>query len=96
MSSYIHYEVGDGTLIKFWQDQWCGQTSLSVCYPELFRLSCNKDASVADFMHFTNVVLHWDLHFVRAIQDWELQSLMTFMGAIYDSEIRGIGKDKMY
>uniref|UniRef100_A0A7N2M3X4 ELMO domain-containing protein n=1 Tax=Quercus lobata TaxID=97700 RepID=A0A7N2M3X4_QUELO len=95
LSSHIHYEVGDGTLIKFLQDRWCGQTSLAVCYPELFRLSCNKDASVADFMHFTNVVLHWDLHFVRAIQDWELESLMTFMCAIYDSEIRGIGKDKI-
>ena len=75
---HIHYEVGDGTLIKFWQDRWCGQTSLAVCYPELFRLSCNKDTSVADFMHFTNVVLHWDLHFVGAIQVWEFRVLDDF------------------
>ena len=34
---------------------------------------------MADFMHFTNVVLHWDLHFVGAIQDWNLESLMTFI-----------------
>ena len=46
------------TRVKFWQDRWCGQTSLAVCYPKLFRLSRNKDANVADFMHFTNGVLH--------------------------------------
>ena len=48
------------TRVKFWQDRWCGQTSLAVCYPKLFRLSRNKDANVADFMHFTNGVLHQD------------------------------------
>uniref|UniRef100_A0A7N2KU95 Uncharacterized protein n=1 Tax=Quercus lobata TaxID=97700 RepID=A0A7N2KU95_QUELO len=66
------------------------ETSLAVCILELFRLSLNKDASVADSMHFTNGVLHWDLHFEQAIQDWELESLMTFMTTIYDSEIGGL------
>ena len=33
---------------------------------------------MADFMHFTNVVLHWDLHFVGAIQDWEFRVLDDF------------------
>ena len=49
----------------------------------------------ADLMQFTNGVLHWDLHIVWAIQDWELESLMTFMDTIYGLGIRGIGKDKM-
>ena len=46
-------------------------------------------------MQFTNGVLHWDLHIVWAIQDWELESLMTFMDTIYGLGIRGIGEDKM-
>ena len=95
MSSSIVYEVGDGTQVKFWQDQWCGESSLANCYPELFRICCNKEAGVADLMQFANGVLHWDLHFVQPIQDWELESLMTFMDIIYDMVIRGVGEDKM-
>ena len=25
---YIQYEVGDGFRVKFWQDVWCGRSSL--------------------------------------------------------------------
>ena len=27
--------VGDGSRLKFWQDRWCGETSLATSYPEL-------------------------------------------------------------
>ena len=60
----ILYEVGDATQVNFWQDWWSGESSLVVCYPELFWICRNKEASVADLMHFTNGVLHWGLHFV--------------------------------
>ena len=39
---------------------------------------------------------YWDLNFVRAIQDWELESLMTFMDTIYDLGIRVTGENKMF
>lgn len=81
--------------VKFWKDQWSGEISLAVCYPELFWVCSNKEASIADLMQFTNGVLHWDLHIVWAIQDWKLESLMTFMDTIYGLGIRGIGENKM-
>ena len=43
---------------------------------------------------FNNGVLHWDLHFIQAIQ-WELESLMTFMDTIHGFRFRGIGEDKI-
>ena len=46
-------------------------------------------------MQFTNGVLHRDLQFVRAIQNWELESLMNFMDIIYGMVIKWIGEDKM-
>uniref|UniRef100_A0A7N2MW27 Reverse transcriptase zinc-binding domain-containing protein n=1 Tax=Quercus lobata TaxID=97700 RepID=A0A7N2MW27_QUELO len=48
--------------VKFWKDQWSGESSLAVCYPELFRVCSNKEASIVDLMQFTNGVLHLDLH----------------------------------
>ena len=86
------------------------ESSLAVCYlvildivgefsccllPHYFGYVIIRRASVADLMQFTNGVLHWDLHFAQAIQDWELESIMTFMDTIYGFRFRGIGEDKM-
>ena len=51
---HILYNIGDGSRVKFWQDRWCGETSLAVSYPELFRFCRDKEASVAALMKYTN------------------------------------------
>ena len=56
-SSHILFEIGDGSRVKFWYDRWCGESSLAVRYPTLFRFCRNKKASVAEFMLFANDVL---------------------------------------
>ena len=66
---YIQYEVGHGFRVKFWRDVWCGESSLYVFFPELSRISNDKEAYVANLMKFSNGVLHWDLSFVRDVQD---------------------------
>ena len=33
---HIQFKVGVGFTFRFWQDIWCGDTSLCVCYPRLF------------------------------------------------------------
>ena len=38
---FIKFEVGDGSNIKFWMDVWCGDSTLKVCFPELYRISWN-------------------------------------------------------
>ena len=56
-SRHILYDISDGSRVKFWQDRWCGETSLADRYPNLFRFYRNKDASVAELMLSTNGVL---------------------------------------
>ena len=43
--------------MKFWHDVWCGDNPLSMCFPDLFRISNGKEAYVADLMQFPNGVL---------------------------------------
>ena len=83
---HIQFEVGAEFTIRFWQDIWCGDTSLRLS--ELFAISQNKEAFVADLMKFLSGVLFWDLNFVRDNQDWELESFYNFMDRIYGVSLR--------
>ena len=94
---YYHcsFVVGDGQKVKFWHDCSCGDMSLKGAFPELFVISQYKDAFVADIMSFPNRLLHLDLCFPRNVQDWELESLTTFMDLIYSLPLRGDGEDQL-
>ena len=64
-------------------------------FPELFRIACNRNAQVADFLRFHNGVMHWDLSFICSIQDWELESLAYLMDLLYTISRHGIGEDSI-
>ena len=35
-SKFVTFEVGDGSLIRFWDDVWCTEEPLKLAYPELY------------------------------------------------------------
>ena len=51
-SKSIQFEVGVGDIIKFWLYVWCGSSILREAFLELYNISCNKESSIADVMHF--------------------------------------------
>ena len=78
-SLYLQFDVGDSSRLKFWHDMWCGDSPLKVVFPKLFNICLNMESSVAELMQLSNGVTHWDVHFSRLVQDWELESLVKFM-----------------
>ena len=48
-SPHFSCEVGDGTTISFWHNQWNEEGLLKDLFPSLFALAKDREASVADY-----------------------------------------------
>ncbi|RVW38785.1 hypothetical protein CK203_074214 [Vitis vinifera] len=48
VKSRLCFVVGNGKMIKFWKDIWCGDEPFCVSFPSLFALAVSKDAWVKD------------------------------------------------
>lgn len=94
-SHFLRYEVGDGSLVKFWTDRWCRRSTLKEAYPELYCITWDKEALVADHIQYQTDSVTWVLNFIRHAQDWELESISSFMDLLYSSSVKGCGVDKV-
>lgn len=53
--------------MKFWYVVWCGDSPLNLSFPQLFNISSDKEACVANLMKFPNGVPYWDREFLRLV-----------------------------
>ena len=74
----------------------CGDCPLKEAFPELFRISRDKETSIVGVMHFHDGMLNWDVQFTRLVQDWDLESLTAFMDVVYSRTVNGERQDKLY
>jgi hypothetical protein len=68
-SSFVRYEVGDGSRIRIGHDLWCGNQPLKATFPELFSIAHSKEVWVADHMQCINGNLQWTVSFTRSVSD---------------------------
>jgi hypothetical protein len=59
-SKFITFGAGDGSHIRFWHDNWCGDQSLKEAFHELFQIASNKEAWDRDHMQLSNGVIQWN------------------------------------
>jgi hypothetical protein len=87
-SSFTRFLVGDGSRISFWQDKWCGDVALKVAFPVLYGLACAKDASIAANLEILGGSNQWNVSFVRAAHDWEVDVFASFFQVLHSASVR--------
>ncbi|WMV47514.1 hypothetical protein MTR67_040899 [Solanum verrucosum] len=70
----IDYKVGSGTKTSFWKENWIGNESLMVLFPDLLLLSINPEETVADVWSQQG----WNIVFRRFLNDWEIRRVAAY------------------
>jgi hypothetical protein len=85
-SNFVSFKVGDGARIRFWHDVWCEEAALKSSFLELYSITCDKEALVSDYLDSSGTYIHCNPSFIKAIQDWEQESLVSFLNLIFASK----------
>jgi hypothetical protein len=91
-SSFVIYNVGDESKIRFWHDLWCGDQPLKTSFPNLFSIACCKDVWVVDHMQNS---LQWNIFFTRKVYYSEVDLVSSFFHLLYSIRLRKGGEDKI-
>ena len=88
VKSRLCFVVGNGKMIKFWKDIWCGDEPFCVSFPSLFALAVSKDAWVKDVWRCNEGEGSWSPLFSRPLNDWELDEVCSFFVALNGKQIQ--------
>jgi hypothetical protein len=68
---------------------------LREAFPGLYDIACDKNSLVAD-MILENGSFQWDVKFIRAAHDWEVDVLASFFTLLYSIRRDRDGEDKLW
>ena len=83
---HVAYQLGNGSKIIFWHDEWCSLMPLQDRFPELFALATNQDVLVANCWSPSPIGGFWAPLFRRGAQDWELEAFMEFFRLLQEEK----------
>lgn len=90
----ISFEIGEGTEVLFWKDNWCGNEELWRTFPGLFNIAGDKDCLVSSVLKVEDGKATWDPKFRRNIQDWEMDDMLPFFERLYSQQV-GFSRDRV-
>ena len=61
--------------------------SIKVIFPELYCIARDKEAFVNAHVQPQNDSIQWEVNFIRAPHDWELESISTFFDLLYSAKV---------
>lgn len=79
----IHWRVGSGDRIKFWEDEWLDEgVSLAAKYPRLYLISCQQNQLIQQMGGYQEEEWEWNLLWRRSMFDNEIPMATNFLSDI--------------
>jgi len=75
---------------------WCGDKALKEAFLYLFGIACAKDASVAAHLELSSGSNKWNVRFVKAAHNWEVDVFASFFNLLYSIRVRWKDEDKLW
>jgi hypothetical protein len=72
------------------------ETVLKEAFPNLYSITCVKDASIAIQLELSSGFLPWNVSFIRTAHDWELDVFVSLFNLMYSYRVRREGEDKLW
>ena len=90
----MHFEVKDSSRVLFWHDVWCVDCPLKNLFPDLFRMTRLKYATVKA-VSWNGDISHWNFTFVRSLNDWEEDSICNLLAVLAGKKDLSQGNDEI-
>ena len=91
-SAHLRHKVGRGDKVRLWHDKWCGDVTLKESFPVLYDCFSNQAATISEVLVRENGRVAWNVSFARNFNDWEIDSVASFLGGL-QSHIPSQGVD---
>jgi hypothetical protein len=87
--------MGDGSKIRLWHDVWYGEKALKEAFSDIYNIAYVKDASGTVYLELSSGSLKWNVSFIRAAHDWEMDVFALFFNLLYLYRVRREDEDKL-
>jgi hypothetical protein len=75
---------------------WCGEMPLKEAFLGLYDIACDNNSFVAAHLILKSESFRWDVRFIRAVHDWEVDVLASFFTLLYSISLDHDGKDNLW
>ncbi|RVW70775.1 Elongation factor 1-gamma [Vitis vinifera] len=88
-------EDGGGTLkrVKFWKDNWCGNSTLCNSFPSLYAFASYKEAWIEEMWDHSGGEGVWSPRFSRPFNDWEVEEVERLLVIIRGRRLNPLAED---
>ena len=79
LQNRVGFSVGNGRRVKFWKDNWCGNSTLCNSFPSLYAFASYKEAWIEEMWDHSGGEGVWSPRFSRPFNDWEVERLLVII-----------------